>query len=390
MRRSGRSVLPVPIYVTHQSLERHAGGASAVTAWVLQALCLDFNVLLATPDPVVDFKRIDHAYGTSLASAPVGLHRLPVPPWLHHVPEGKLKSLRLAATFRDPVLHRRDGRLIFNTANEMGFLGRSVNYVHCPIRHPRMIAELYQGRERWLRLANNAAFKTVSSFDEEGFRRSVCVANSRWTASALRRTYGLEARVVYPPVTVPIPSPLPLVDRSPGFVCIGRITADKRTSEAIELMDELRGKGHDVHLHIVGNGGDRYARRIEAAVRCRPYVTLHRDLSRIKLAALLNEHRFGLHMMRNEHFGMAVAEMAAAGMLVLAHRSAGPVEILGAGCPLLFADAQEAAEVAGRLLDNPSLQAELQAETAGRRVHETFHPEAFMRAIRQVVAEALH
>src|SRR6202049_5403183 len=60
MRRSGPSVLPVPIYVTHQSLERHAGGASAVTAWVLQALCLDFNVLLATPDPVVDFKRIDH------------------------------------------------------------------------------------------------------------------------------------------------------------------------------------------------------------------------------------------------------------------------------------------------------------------------------------------
>ena len=33
------------------------------------------------------------------------------------------KSLRLAASFRDPVLHRRDDRLVFNTANEMGFAG---------------------------------------------------------------------------------------------------------------------------------------------------------------------------------------------------------------------------------------------------------------------------
>jgi glycosyltransferase involved in cell wall biosynthesis len=268
----------------------------------------------------------------------------------------------------------------------MGFAGQAVNYVHCPIRHPRMIAELFSGPERMARLANNAAFKVISGFDERGFLQARCLANSRWTASALRRTYGIDARVVYPPVTSSPAEPRPLADRAGGYVCLGRIAPEKRTHEAIAVVDELRDRGHDVHLHIVGSGRGRYAARIRAAARQRDYVTMHGELPRRELETLLDRHRFGLHMMRNEHFGMAVAEMTAAGLLVLAHRSAGPSEILGSASPLLFADVAEAVSAAVVLMKSAALQEEMM--TSARRVRASFSPEAFMRAVREAVGEA--
>lgn len=378
----------IPVYVTHQRLQGHPGGATAVTAWVLQALHRDFDVRLATPDEEVDFQHLDQAYGTSLAGAHIGIHVLPLPRSFRWVPERKLKSLRLAVSFRDPFLYQYGEGLIFNTANEMSFLGPSVNYIHCPIRHRGMVAELYQGSERWLRYMNNAVFKVVAGFKEEQFRRSVCVANSQWTAEALQRVYDVKAAVIYPPVTIPIQIPRPFEDRSVGYVCIGRISAEKRVDEAIELIDHLHAKDRAAHLHIVGTGSGSYFDRIKEEARQRSYVKLHCNLSRTDLAALLNEHRFGIHMMRNEHFGMAVAEMIAAGMIVIAHRSAGPMEILGPESPLLFAHKQEALAIAMRLVGNPTLQVDVHSSIADRNICEAFSPDAFMSSIRRVAREA--
>jgi glycosyltransferase involved in cell wall biosynthesis len=383
------SAAKTPVYVTHQSLHDHLGGATSVTAWVMQALAARFDVHLATPEEAVDFQRIDEIYGTSLAQAQISLHPLTIPGWLRQLPSRQLKSLRLAAAFRDPFLQLPDGVLIFNTANEMSFAGNCANYVHCPIRHPRMVGELCTGPQRWARLVNNAMFKVVSGFDEEVFCRSTCIANSSWTAAALHRMYGLDACVIYPPVTPPADPPMPLQDRSAGFVSIGRIAAEKRTDEAIEVIDELRRRGRDAHLHIVGTGAGPFARRIEAEVQRRPYMSLHGEISRAALADLLNQHRFGLHMMRNEHFGMAVAEMTAAGLLVLAHRSAGPMEILGAASPLLFTNVEEAVETADRLLASRALQEEYMADVAARNIGSAFSPQTFMRSILQVAGETL-
>jgi glycosyltransferase involved in cell wall biosynthesis len=380
----------ITVYVTHQSLQGHPGGASAVTAWVLQALQRDFDVLLATPDEEVDFNYLDQAYGTSLATAQIGVHALPLPGWVRRIPESKLKSLRLAASFRNSELHRHGADLIFNTANEMSFLGPSINYVHCPIRHRGLVAELYQGRERWIRTMNNVAFKVIAHFNEQDFRRSVCIANSQWTADALLRLYGVKARVIYPPVTVPIRFPRPLHDRSYGYVCIGRISPEKRVHEAIEIIDSLHATDSAAHLHIVGTGGGPYFDRIQEEVRRRPYVKLHCGISRAELTSLLDEHRFGLHMMRNEHFGMAVAEMTAAGMLVIAHRSAGPMEILGPESPLLFAQTQQALQIAIRFHKSQMLQADIQAKIAERQIAESFSPEIFMSSVRQIAQETIN
>ena len=378
-----------PVYVTHQNLEEHGGGATSVTAWVLEALWRRFDVRLATPGPAADFQRIDKLYGTCLRHAAVGTYRLHEPSWLRAFPPHKLKSLRLGIALADPLLRQNGEGLVFNTANEMSFGRKSVTYVHCPIRHRRMVAEMANGGERQLRAANNLVFKLVSGFDQVRFLRSACVANSQWTASALYRTYGIIAPVIYPPVVLPARPGKPLQERSPGFVCISRICAEKRIHEAIELVDEMRSRRHEVHLHIVGTGSGRYARHIEQQAAARPFVFIHYGLSRHELASLLDDHQFGLHMMRNEHFGMAVAEMAAAGMIVIAHRSAGPIEILGHDWPLLFEDARGVADICESLISDRSLQNDLHEWLRHRNIREKFSPEVFTRSIQRVTEDAL-
>ena len=387
MRPDGRKPR---VYVTHQSLADHKGGASSVTAWVVQALCEDYDVRLATPDKAVRFESIDALYGTSLSQSQVTHHHLRLPVWVRPVPQGRLKSLRLAGSFRDPVLRNHVDGLIFNTSNEMSFTGPAVNYIHCPIRHAAMVAELYGGRERWMRLANNRAFTAISGYDERSFRRTMCVANGQWTASALHRHYGVMPRVIYPPITATVAPLQAFAERAPGYVCVGRITPEKRTHEAIEVMDRLRDSGFDAHLHIVGPmNHSKYMRRIGDLANQRPYVMLHTDIPRAELLRIMAAHRFGLHMMRNEHFGMAVAEMTAAGLLVFAHRSAGPAEILGQHSPLLFDNEQEAIEIASRIHADEGLQKEVLAKGLTKSVRARFSPEHFMRSISQVAAEVL-
>ena len=50
------------------------------------------------------------------------------------------------------------------------------------------------------------------------------------------------------------------------------------------------------------------------------------------LQAHLSEAGIGLHTMWNEHFGISVVEMMAAGLVVIAHRSGGPLMDIVVNC----------------------------------------------------------
>jgi hypothetical protein len=52
-------------------------------------------------------------------------------------------------------------------------------------------------------------------------------------------------------------------------------------------------------------------------------------VTRDELRAAVASHRYGIHAMEEEHFGMGPAEILSAGCLLFAHDSGGPVEILG-------------------------------------------------------------
>jgi len=53
-------------------------------------------------------------------------------------------------------------------------------------------------------------------------------------------------------------------------------------------------------------------------------VSFKKNLKFEEVLQVFSEAKVGIHTMKSEHFGIAVVEMIAAGMIVVAHNSAGP------------------------------------------------------------------
>jgi glycosyltransferase involved in cell wall biosynthesis len=361
------------IAVLHNTLD-FRGGADAVCVHTCAALAdvhdvTLFTVSTATPDAVaaqfdvdLDVQVAAPAGATAIATAFSTLAP-------YTGPQLAARSIFLRAYF---WRHADEFDLAVSTANELSLPLRSVQYVHFPQFNLDRTSAGAQGRldDLWSRLA------APSQADLETDVR--LLANSSWTADVVTKIYGHQPKVCHPPVD-PIEGK-PWEDREPGVVVLGRIAPDKRTLEAIRVVDGLRASGYDVSCTVVGSAPSayrHYVARVREAVRERPSVSLETDVSRERIRELLGRNRYGLNAKPEEHFGMAVAEYVAAGMLAFAPDEGGQVDVLDGDGSQLFSDVDEAISLLSEAID------------AGRRPtrpQHRFGPERFAEEIRDHVA----
>ena len=266
--------------------------------------------------------------------------------------------------------------LVVSTANEMSLPTPSVQYVHYPqFRTHRLPDGGGGGLNRvWSRLAA----PRPDDLDDG----TTLLANSAWTAGVAEGVYGVRPTVVYPPVD-PIDGVAAWDDRQDGIVVVGRLAPDKRILDAIRIVDGVRDRGHDLHLHIVGaapRAYRRYVQKVESLAAERSYVAVERDAPRARLEELLCTHKYGLNCKPAEHFGMSVAEYVASGMVAFAPDSGGQQEILDKRTDRLFGSVPEAVDrvaAAAAADDPPALPP------------DRFASDRFRRAIRDAVERAL-
>jgi len=361
------------VAVLHNTLD-FRGGADAVCLHTCAALSAVHDVTLFTvsrTDPAVLAARFDVDVDVEVVEPPGatllagGLAALA--PYVG--PQLAARSVLLRTFFR-----RRAAAydLAVSTANELSLPLPSVQYVHVP-QFGRVPGES-SGRfdPLWRRLAA----PTGAELD-----RARLVANSAWTADAVAAEYGVRPAVTHPPVD-PIDG-APWQEREAGIVVLGRIAPDKRTLEAVAIVDALRERGYDLHCHVVGSAPTAYrdyVTRVRRAAAERPYVAVETDASRGRVCALLGRHRYGLNTKPREHFGMAVAEYVAAGMLPFAPDGGGQVDVLAGDDRLLFADREEAVDLLAAAVDD-GLEPTLSRDRFGR--------ERFADAMREHVHTAL-
>ena len=153
----------------------------------------------------------------------------------------------------------------------------------------------------------------------------------------------------------------------------------------VEIIRRLRTHGRDVHLHVIGTPDrPKWERQFRAVARRHAdWMTLHLNLARSEMVELVAQHRYGLHPMVEEHFGIAPAEMQRAGCVTFAHNSGGPVEIVGGDSRLLFDSAEDATVKIDRVLGDERLQASLRAGVETRK--DRFSSERFVRRMREIV-----
>jgi len=288
-------------------------------------------------------------------------------------PQLAARSVLLRRHFRR---HATDFDAAVSTANEFDLPLPSLQYVHFPqfnCRHTT-VGPTPRLDPVWSRLAG-VGDRTLPA-------DARLLANSEWTAEVVADIYGPRPAVLSPPVD-PIPEPRPWEEREPGVVVLGRLAPDKRPLRAIRIVDGVRARGHDLHLHVVGSSSSiyaDYARRVAAEAADRPYVHLDRDASRDRVDELLATHRYGLNCKPAEHFGMAVAEYVAGGMIAFAPDAGGQREILAGRSDRLFTSTADAVATISAAIDGddrPTLPRD-------RYASERFHA-----AIREGVAAVL-
>lgn len=212
------------------------------------------------------------------------------------------------------------------------------------------------------------------------------VANSRWTADVLEDRFHLhDPPILYPPSSLHDGGQERTRDPL-AFICMGRITPEKEIETIIGILDRVRGAGHPVTLDLAGHfGSDDYSVRIRAMADERPeWIRLVGFLDPEKKGELFATRSFGIHTCRVEAFGIAVAEMAAAGVIPFVPSEGGVSEIVERE-ELIFRDMEDAAATICAVLEAPASHAALRASL--RAGVARFRPDRFARNLIGIVQD---
>ncbi|ORY76869.1 hypothetical protein BCR35DRAFT_325608 [Leucosporidium creatinivorum] len=147
------------------------------------------------------------------------------------------------------------------------------------------------------------------------------------------------ARTVYPPCDTVALAALPLEPRENIILTVAQFRPEKEHNvqlEALRLLFDAEPKYRDgeqrIRLILAGsvrNEGDeervRRLRELAKESKIEDNVEFAVNVPFPELIALFGKASIGLHTMIDEHFGITVVEFMAAGLIPLAHSSAGPL-----------------------------------------------------------------
>jgi glycosyltransferase involved in cell wall biosynthesis len=375
------------------------GGATAVAAWMIEALKDDYEITLLSATPV-DWASVNQLFGTLISENELVMKTTiaPLRYLLRLDPDpGSIQPVAYLMRVCRRIRHKFD-LVICAATEEADLSGDGILYVHYPslARHwtslkdwgnrPLMqqLSFLVRGKIRpWVFL---------SRYSVERMKRCRILTNSDWTGARIRECYGVSSETVYPPVT-PAPDTLPWHLRENSFAVVGRLNHFKRFDWIIDLFDSVRQRHSDLRLYLVGTrdtGPEAdacYSSLVRQARVRSTWLTLHEGLSRTELLRLLGRVKYAIHAKEDEHFGIAPAEALLAGCIPLVHDSGGQVEIVGHDSRLCFSDREDAIQKIDRILSDVELQRSVQQFLASRR--GLFSAERFKTEIRRIVRDAL-
>ncbi len=360
------------------------GGGNGVASWMLQALLHDHEVTTLTWRRL-DLPPLDRFYGTSLSG-----RRIPntVVTWPARAAMGLMPTsmslLRGALLTSQARRMSSDFGLFVSANNEIDFHRPSITYIHYPCyRRPRPTTDIrWYHHPLFVLDAYYAVADRLADVSVERLRENLVLTNSDWTGGYYRSLHGGSTRTLYPPVPTRFPD-VPWADRENGFVSIGRIAPEKEIDRIIDIVEGVRRVHPDAHLHLVGTPGEHsYYRRITRRIEGLPWVTVHEDVSQREVVKLISMHRYGLHGMVEEHFGMAPAEMVCGGAVVWVPDGGGQTEIVARDPRFLYRSVEDAVtKILGVMGDADRLAS---ARTMLARRKEMFSADGFVNELREL------
>ena len=383
----------IKIGIAHPRLGR--GGSEAAAMWGIEALKKSYAVTLITMGNV-DLDKLNRFYGTAVRSNEINIRTAPIPNFLIIFSWGDALRGALYQRFCQKIANEFD--VLISAYNMCDF---GVPAIHCiadfswdeEVRTnldpaPTGLRSVFH-RNNFIRKSYLSMVKVLSrpSGRDLFAGEDLILANSKWTAGIMKEKYGSDVEVLYPPVFTEFPK-IPQEDKELGFVCIGRISPEKRIERIIEILKRVRKQGHNIHLHVIGGiDGGPYGKKIQKlCYRHKEWIIAEGSCFGEKKQSLLTGHKFGIHARQAEPFGIAVAEMVKAGCIVFAPSEGGQAEIVNHQS-LLYDSVEDAVDKVDDVLRQPNLQSDLRDHL--KRQGANFSKSNFANGLRSFVKNFL-
>jgi glycosyltransferase involved in cell wall biosynthesis len=355
------------------------GGAEAVALWMMEALQSQYKLSLFTFSGL-DFEQLNLMYDTHISLNKVKVVSL-VSRFLNSLTNFFISNSK---DFRQLVFHsllrklKQDNEqydLVISAYNAADLGKPGIQYVH------------------WIKVIEGGKkaqkYTKISQFSLANLQQNITIANSKIVADTIKETYQIDAQIIYPPVIIKV-SEIPWQKKENAFICSGRLVKAKQPHKAIAILKTVREKGYDLKLYITGGGGGadewKYKRFLKQLVRENStWVKLYEDLPYGEYVKLLEHCKYGIHL-KEEPFGISIAEMVKAGAIPFVKSEGGQIEIVGEeNQDLLFGNEMEACQkIIHMLQDSNKQQKMLESLT---RQKELFSTERFMAEITQLIAD---
>jgi glycosyltransferase involved in cell wall biosynthesis len=248
-------------------------------------------------------------------------------------------------------------------------------YCHTPLRYAWEEDYLGSLFALPLRLLAKPILRYLRSWDKHVAQKpDIIIANSEYIRGKIKKCFGRDAAVVYPPVSLEEFYPDPGVSERSYFLAAGRFLHYKRFDLVINAFNDM-----PLPLKIVGSGPELHAmrKRIRSPhIELVPFVKTNAELRRIYSGAK------ALIFPQVEDFGLAAAEAIACGTPVIAYNAGGAKEIVMPGVNGALFDSQSPEAIQFVIERFPSLKFDHKevAKTA-----ERFGRERFKQAILELV-----
>ena len=217
--------------------------------------------------------------------------------------------------------------ILIDTFSNAVLPGTQVSYIHYPLLR-RVSYELPD----WKNKIYFYPYKNFLNFHRNKLTKKVVLANSEFTAEAVRAETGIESHVLYPSVSNKILNNNMdnfNTQRHNNVVTVARISTGKNLDLIPQIAKLTR---RDISFEIAGLLYDKKVLdsllRLIEKIGVSDRVKIITNVNRKKLRQMLFNSKVYLHPKVNEHFGISIVEGMAAGCIPVVHNSGGPREFV--------------------------------------------------------------